>query len=165
MAYRPVNNERLNALFRVMYYEDMGPVGQATGSGQTQTPKQTSTVLSMDVSYDLSEHFSIAGKYGYRSGTVSLGRDSDVFVRSDAHLGVVRGDYHVNRAWDIMAEARVLRVSLADETRLGALGAVYRHVTDNVKVGVGYSWSDFSDDLTDQSYTSHGPFLNLLGTF
>jgi hypothetical protein len=165
MAYRPVNNERLNALFRVMYYEDLGPVGQATGSGQTQTPKQTSTVLSLDMSYDLSEHFSIAGKYGYRSGTVSLGRDSDVFVRSDAHLGVVRGDYHVNRAWDIMAEGRVLRVSLSDETRLGALGAVYRHVTDNVKIGVGYSWSDFSDDLTDQSYTSHGPFLNLLGTF
>ena len=43
------------------------------------------------------------------------------------------------------------------------LGSVW--VGSDVKVGVGYSWSDFSDDLTDQSYTSHGPFLNLLGKF
>jgi hypothetical protein len=34
-----------------------------------------------------------------------------------------------------------------------------------VKIGVGYSLSDFSDDLTDQSYSSHGPFLNLVGKF
>jgi hypothetical protein len=34
-----------------------------------------------------------------------------------------------------------------------------------VKVGVGYSVSDFSDDLTDQSYTSKGVFINLLGKF
>lgn len=53
----------------------------------------------------------------------------------------------------------------ADDMRLGALGAIYRHLGNNVKIGVGYSWSDFPDDLTDQSYTSHGPFLNLPGKF
>jgi hypothetical protein len=34
-----------------------------------------------------------------------------------------------------------------------------------VKVGVGYSFSDFSSDLGDQSYSSRGYFLNLLGKF
>lgn len=165
LAWRPVNNERVNALVRLQYFEDLGPVGQLTGSGQAQSPKQVSKIVSADINFDLSKHLTVGAKYGYRQGKVSLGRDSDTFVSSDAHLAVVRLDYNVAREWDLLAEGRALWVTRADDMRLGALGAVYRHVGNNVKIGVGYSWSDFSDDLTDQSYTSHGPFLNLLGKF
>lgn len=165
LAYRPVNNERLNALVRFEYYEDMGPVGQVTGSGQTQSPKQVSSIFSADVNYDLSEHLTFGAKYGYRHGKVSLERNSDTFVSSNAHLVVLRLDYTVAKQWDVLAEGRALWVTEANDMRLGALGALYRHLGNNVKIGVGYSWSDFSDDLTDQSYTSHGPFLNLLSKF
>ena len=165
LAYRPVNNERLNALLRFSYFEDLGPAGQATGSGQIESPKQVSKIVSIDVNYDLSKHLTIGAKYGFREGKVSLGRASDTFVGSDAHLGIIRADYHVNKAWDITAEGRALWVTAANDKRFGALGAIYRHVGNNVKVGVGYSLSDFSDDLTDQSYTSHGPFINILGKF
>ena len=150
---------------RFNYFEDLGPAGQITGSGQTQSPKQISKIASIDLNYDLSEKLTIGAKYGYRGGKVSLGRDSDVYVSSDAHLAVLRADYHVNKKWDVMAEGRALWVTAADDKRFGALGAIYRHLGNNVKVGVGYSLSDFSDDLTDQSYTSHGPFLNILGKF
>ncbi|VVS98545.1 hypothetical protein [Erythrobacter sp. EC-HK427] len=164
-AYRPVDNDRLNALVRLHYFEDLGPVGQITGSGQIESPKQSSTIFTVDANYDLTDRLTIGARYGYRDGSVSLGRDSDEFVSSDAHLAVVRLDYNVLREWDVLAEGRALWVSEADDLRLGALGAIYRHVGDNVKVGVGYSWSDFSDDLTDQSYSSHGPFLNILSRF
>ena len=164
-AFRPVNNERLNALVRLTYFEDLGPAGQITGSGQVESPKQISTVASIDLGYDLSRRLTLGGKYGYRSGKVSLGRESETFVKSDAHLVVVRADYQVARSWDVMAEGRALWVTLADDRRVGGLGAVYRHLGNNVKLGVGYSMSDFSDNLTDQSYSSHGPFLNLLGKF
>lgn len=164
-AYRPVNNERLNALLRFQYFQDLAPVGQISGSGQTQTPKQSSTIVSLDVNYDLSQHVTLAAKYGYRQGKVSLGRESDVFVSSDAHLAVVRLDYNVARKWDVMAEGRALWVTAANDKKYGALGGIYRHLGENVKLGVGYSWSDFSDDLSDQSYTSHGPFMNILATF
>jgi hypothetical protein len=164
-AYRPVHNERLNALMRFQYFEDMGPVGQLTGSGQTQSPKQVSTIFSADFNYDLSRHLTIGGKYGYRQGKVSLARNSSQFVSSNAHLAVVRLDYNVAREWDVLGEGRALWVTQAHDQRFGALAALYRHLGNNVKIGVGYSWSDFSDDLTDQSYTSHGPFLNLIGKF
>ncbi len=164
-AYRPVNNERLNALVRFNYFEDLGPAGQVTGSGQIESPKQISKIASVDLNYDLSDKLTIGGKYGYRGGSVSLGRNSDVFVSSDAHLAVIRADYHVTKKWDLLAEGRALWVTAADDKRFGALGAIYRHLGNNVKVGVGYSFSDFSDDLTDQSYTSHGPFFNILGKF
>ena len=164
-AYRPVNNERLNALLRFTYFEDLGPVGQITGSGQIESPRQISHIGVIDVNYDLTEKLTLGGKYGYRTGKVSLGRDSDDFVSSTAHLAVLRADYNVVQEWDVLLEGRALWTTAADDLRLGALGAIYRHLGDNVKVGVGYSLSDFSDDLTDQSYSSHGPFINFLGKF
>ncbi|MBH5321947.1 hypothetical protein [Aurantiacibacter sediminis] len=164
-AYRPINNERVNGIIRFQYFEDLGPVGQITGSGEVQSPKQVSAIFSADFNFDLTDRLTLGTRYGYRHGRVSLGRNSDEFVSSDAHLAVVRFDYNVLREWDVLAEGRALWVTQADDLRLGALGAIYRHIGDEVKVGVGYSWSDFSDDLTDQSYTSHGPFLNLLGRF
>lgn len=164
-AYRPVDHERVNALFRVQYVEDIGPVGQITGSGQTQSPKQVSTILSADINYDMNSHLTFGAKYGFRQGKVALARNSDAYVSADAHLGVVRLDYNVIQNWDVLAEGRALWVNQTNDVRLGALAAVYRHLGNHVKVGIGYSWSDFSDDLADQSYSSHGPFLNLVSKF
>ncbi|TRD11943.1 hypothetical protein FGU71_08800 [Erythrobacter insulae] len=164
-AFRPVENERVNGLIRLQYFEDLGPVGQFTGSGQTESPKQVSTIFSADFNFDLSEKLTLGTRYGYRGGKVSLGRNSEEFVSSDAHLAVLRADYNVLKQWDLLVEGRALWVTQADDLRLGALAGAYRHIGDNVKIGLGYSWSDFSDDLTDQSYSSHGPFLNILGRF
>jgi hypothetical protein len=165
LAYRPINNERLNALLRYSYYQDLGPVGQISGSGASQNPKQLSQIFSVDVNYDLTRTLTLGAKYGYRGGKVSLGRNSNIFVSSAAHLGVLRADYKVARKWDVLAEGRILAVPTVHDALLGGLGAVYRHLNDNVKIGIGYSVSDFSDDLADQSYSSHGPFMNLIGKF
>jgi len=43
------------------------------------------------------------------------------------------------------------------------LVGVYRHINQHVKVGVGYNFTDFSDDLTNLDYRSQGWFVNLLG--
>ena len=51
-----------------------------------------------------------------------------------------------------------------DQDRRGALAAIYRHITKNLKAGVGYNFTDFSDDLTDLKYNHKGVFLNLIGT-
>ena len=41
---------------------------------------------------------------------------------------------------------------------------LYRYLGDHFKVGVGYNFTDFSDDLTDLSYDHQGVFFNLVGT-
>ena len=46
----------------------------------------------------------------------------------------------------------------------GALTAVSRYLGDNLKIGLGYNFADFSDDLTDLDYDHQGFFLNLTGT-
>jgi hypothetical protein len=57
------------------------------------------------------------------------------------------------------------RVVQAEDVRQGALVGLYRYLTENVKLGAGYNFTDFSDDLTDQSYRSRGWFLNAVATF
>jgi hypothetical protein len=50
-----------------------------------------------------------------------------------------------------------------DERRSGALVALYRYLGKRVKLGAGYNFTDFSEDLTDLSFDEHGVFLNLVG--
>jgi len=54
---------------------------------------------------------------------------------------------------------------LADDQKFGALAGIYRHVGDNAKIGAGYSFSKFSDDLRDFDADSDGFFINLVGKF
>ena len=78
---------------------------------------------------------------------------------------MLRLDWRLAKRWDALAEVHYLTNDIGGDGRLGGLAAIYRHLGNNVKVGVGYSFSDFSTDLTDQSYTSDGFFVNLLGKF
>ena len=50
-----------------------------------------------------------------------------------------------------------------DERRTGALVTIYRYLGDHLKLGVGYNFVDFSDDLTDLDYDQRGVFMNIVG--
>ena len=164
-AYRPVRNDRLNVVARFNYFQDLGPVGQITAGGTGNSPKQRSVIGSVDVNFDLSDTLTIGAKYGYRQGQVSLDRTSDTFVSSNTHLGILRFDWRPVKQWDGVVEVRYLSNDLAGDKRWGGMAAIYRHLGNNAKIGIGYSFSDYSDDLTDQSYSSKGVFVNLLGKF
>ena len=74
-----------------------------------------------------------------------------------------RLDLHLVRNWDFVLEGRVLDLREAKDRKYGALAAVYRHINDNLKIGAGYNFSDFSDDLTDLDYNHRGWMLNVNG--
>jgi hypothetical protein len=65
----------------------------------------------------------------------------------------------------VLAEVRQLSVTEASDSRLGALFGLYRHFGDNLKAGLGFNFTDFSDDLGDLSYNERGWFLNVIGKF
>ena len=165
LAYRPVKNDRLNALAKYTYFEDLAPAQQLSITGASNLARQRSQIFSVDGTYDLTPRLTVGGKFGYRGGEVALDRGSDDFVDSEAYLGVARAEYHLIKKWEALAEARILKTNLADTEQLGALVGIYRHVGDNLKVGGGYSFSEFSDDLTDFDNESDGFFLNVVGKF
>jgi hypothetical protein len=136
-----------------------------TAGGETAAPKQRSVIGSIDVNFDLTDTLTAGGKYDCRHGEVSLDRQSDTHVSSNTHLAVLRLDWRRVRRWEALVGARYLSNEIAGDSRWGGLAAIYCHLGDNAKIGIGYSVLDFSNDLTDQSYTSRGVFVNLLGKF
>ncbi|GAG08647.1 unnamed protein product, partial [marine sediment metagenome] len=58
----------------------------------------------------------------------------------------------------------VLSVVQAEDIKQGALLEVSRRIGEFVKVGAGYNFTDFSDNLTDLDYTVYGPFVRMTGT-
>lgn len=165
VAYRPVSNDRLNILMRYTYLRDLGPAGQIMATGGVEQPKQVSQVISTDISYDPAGWLTLGGKFAWRQGRVSIARASDKFVDSAASLIALRGDVRIARHWDVLVEGRQLSSSLLHDNRKGILVAAYRKLGSVVKVGLGYNFTDYSADLTDQSYTSRGLFVNLLAAF
>jgi len=118
----------------------------------------------VDVTYDITSNFTLGGKYAYRLGQVSLDRDNPQFFDNNANLYVIRGDYRFRDNWEFLLEGRMLDMSDLDESRAGALAIVSRYFGKHFKVGIGYNFTDFSDDLTDLSYDHSGAFLSVTGT-
>ncbi len=165
LAYRPVDNDRFNALFKYTYFMDLPTSGQLADNGSLADYAQRSHVLALDASYDLVPMITLGGKYALRMGQLKDNRVAGDWFTSTAHLGIARLDLHVVRQWDLVLEGRVLDLPDAQERKYGAMVALYRQINDNLKVGAGYNFADFSDDLTDLDYDHKGWMINIVGKF
>jgi hypothetical protein len=162
-AYRPVSNDRLNALAKYTFFYNVPTTDQVTGQGVAAEFVQKSHIAALDLSYDLTERWTVGGKYAYRVGEVSLDREDPEFFDNAAHLMLLRADWRFLEGWEGLLEARALELPDLAEKRSGALIAVYRYLGQHFKVGVGYNFTDFSEDLTDLSYEHQGAFINMIG--
>ena len=162
-AYRPVHHDRLNALLKYTYFYNLPSAEQeaATDTGVIQR----SHIGSVDVMYDLTPSWTVGGKYAHRHGQVAQDRENPEFFNSRANLYVLRADWHFIHRWDALFEVRRLDLPDAQDRRNGALIGIYRHLGNHIKVGVGYNFSDFSDDLTQLDYNHQGLFINLIGKY
>ncbi len=162
-AYRPVHHDRLNALLKYTYFYNMPSTDQESGTDSGVI--QLDHIGSVDVMYDLTSRWTVGGKYAYRYGQVALDREDPEFFDSRANLYVLRADWHFVHRWDALLEVRRLDLLDAQDSRSGALLGLYRHLSNNIKLGVGYNFSDFSDDLTQLDYEHQGLFINLIGKY
>jgi hypothetical protein len=172
-GYRPVTNDRLNTLFKYTYFYNLPSPGQVTDTVTNTTSNtvtttaadfiQKSHIVSVDVVYDLTQRWSIGGKYAYRLGQVSMDRVNPEFFDSRASLYIVRTDWHFVHQWDALIEGRLLDLPDAKDRLSGVLVGIYRHLGNYVKMGAGYNFSKFSDDLTQLGYKHQGVFINVIG--
>jgi flagellar motor protein MotB len=162
-GYRPVQSDRLDILAKYTYFYNVPTAGQVTPQGTAAQFIQKSHIAAIDVSYDLTQQWSVGGKYAYRLGEASLDRVNPQFFDNTAELYIVRIDWHFHQEWEGVIEGRALEMPDLNETRSGALVAVYRHFGKHVKAGLGYNFTNFSEDLTDMSFKSHGIFMNVVG--
>jgi lipopolysaccharide assembly outer membrane protein LptD (OstA) len=163
-GFRPVLNDRLTALAKYTYFYNVPTTDQVAPQNVAAQFLQKSHIASLDLTYDMTQHWSVGAKYAYRLGSMSLERVDPQFLDNTAQLVIVRTDFRVGQYWEGMMEARMLDLTDLDEQRAGALVGIYRYIGDHVKAGVGYNFTDFSEDLTDLSFTYQGVFLNVSGS-
>ena len=162
-GYRPVTNDRLNALAKYTYFYNVPSAGQITLQNTAAEFIQKTEIASFDFTYDIKPRWSIGGKYAYRQSQVSLDRVNPQFFANNAHLYIVRADWEFKKDWEALAEVRLLDLTDIGEKRSGGLVVVSRYLGPNLKIGMGYNFTDFSDDLTDLSFDHHGAFVSITG--
>lgn len=160
-----IRADSLNALFKATHFYNVPAAEQVTVENTASEYIQRSNILAVDFTWDMTRRWSLGGKYAYRAGELAQDRVDPQFFRSDAALVIARVDWHLLHHWDLMSEWRRLQLPQAGDTRMGFLFAIYQHWGEHMKAGIGYNFTEFSDDLTDLDYDSHGVFINVIGKF
>jgi len=160
VAYRPVNNNRWNSLLKYTYLYDLPSIAQVDNSTD-----QRSNILAAETLYQINNRWKVGGKLAWRNGELRERRNNGEWFESDTRFAAIRGRYHMIENWDGLLEYRWLNVQQNESTRHGLLASIDRHIGNNFKIGLGYNFTDFSDDLRDVDYDNQGWFVNLVGKY
>jgi predicted porin len=162
-AFRPVRHDRFNALFKYTYFYNL-PTSQQVALDDTVVEYiQKSRVTSVDLNYDVGARWSVGAKFANRVGEASLDRTNRAFFDNGAQLLILRADWDFKEGWEALIETRVLDMVDLGEKRSGGLVMVSRSLGTHIKIGLGYNFTSFSDDLTDLDFDHKGTFLSLTG--
>lgn len=160
LARRSHLDNRFNWLAKYTYLYDLHSAGQID-----QETDQRSHIIAWEGIYRLNKIWDFGSKIARRVGELRLARNSGPWFKSSVNFASLRARWHLLNKWDAMGEYRWLQQREAENERAGYLLSVSRHVAKHFKVGVGYNFTDFSDDLTDLDYDHKGWFLNLVGKY
>ena len=165
-AYRPVESDRLNFLTRYTYVRNLANDFQFQNNlfSGIETD-ETAHIVSLDLSYDLNRYVGIVEKLAYKHAVLETNVTENSTLNS--FLWAHRFNFHVTSKWDAVVEYRLLfQTDALDAIHHGAVFEIDRILYDYVRVGIGYDFTDFSDDLRrSSSFRSNGPFMRLSGKF
>ena len=147
------------------YLHDLPAADQIAIDGTQAGSVQKNHVFSIDKLYDLVPKLSLGAKYAFRKSQVAARSQPQKFTPSSAHLAIIRADWHVIQAGNITAECRKLRGVNAKTTEIDSLMAVYPHLGNTLKLGVGFQNGNVSDDITDITHVGQGIFRNIVAKF
>ena len=159
-AYRPVAHDRWNLLAKYTFLYDLPGLHQLDSGTD-----QRSEIFSIEGIHRLSRRWDLGGKLAQRQSDLRQRRDDGDWFESTANFAALRARYHLLRAWDGMVEYRLLDVEETDNVRRGYLIAFERHLGAHLKLGLGFNFTDFSDELGELDFDHRGFFLNAVGKY
>lgn len=161
-AWRPIDNTRWALLGKYTYLYDVSSLAQV--GDNVATYDQRSQVLSIEGIFKPDLRWEFSGKLMRREGEVRFGRLQGEWADATATFGAAQARYEFAGEWHALAEYRWLGVTDGGDKRGGLLG-IDRDIGRNFRVGVGYNFTDFSDNLTNFDYDHRGWFLNIVGYY
>ncbi|KRG67728.1 hypothetical protein ABB27_09205 [Stenotrophomonas terrae] len=159
-AWRPWNSTRWALFGRYTYLYDLATLGQVGGAQYDQRTQ----VLSLEGVYKQDQHWEYAVKLARREGDVRMQRGYGPWFDSATNFAAAQLRYELRTQWHALAEYRWLDVADGG-TRQGFLVGLDRDISRNFRLGVGYNFTEFSDDLTNFDYDHRGWFLNMTGMY
>ncbi len=163
-AYRPVDNDRFNALTKYTFLDEVTSDAQyvSSDSGSVATD-ETAHIFSIEGAYEINRYLQTVEKFAYRLGSFKTALTDSIDIST--LLFVHRFNYHITRKWDIGIEYRMLFQGQAgDNFRHGPLVEIDREIYDYVRLGVGYNFTGFEDDLRKVSnFKKNSFFVRLSG--
>lgn len=166
LAYRPVDHDRFNALARYTYLRDIANDAQFDPSVFSAADlDERAHIFAVDMHYDVHKYFGLTEKLAYKRSDLSTSSSASSIIHNV--LWVNRLTYHIARKWDLIGEYRMLwELDALDTVKQGALVQVDREFYDYVRLGLGYNFTHFDDDLrTTNDFDAHGPFVRMTGKF
>jgi hypothetical protein len=159
-AWRPWNNTRWGVFGRYTYLYDLATLGQEGGADYDQKTQ----IFSLEGVHRFDRRWEFAAKIARREGEVRMGRGTGDWFDSATTFAAGQVRYEILSQWHALAEYRILDVDHGG-TRQGILVGIDRDIAQNFRIGVGYNFTEFSDDLTDFDYDQKGFFINLVGRY
>jgi uncharacterized repeat protein (TIGR01451 family) len=170
-SFRPVSWDKLNLLGKYSYLTDMPPDSQWDFAERIEARKN---VYSIEGIYDLCRLIQLVGKFAYRDMKERVGERG--WTKSDTYLYIVRSNFHIMnceedkpfimRGWDLGVEYRMLANDSISDSKEGFLVELDKDFGNYVKLGVGYNFTNYDDDLrNDDSYDAEGWFVKLAGKY
>ena len=163
MAYRPVNYDNLNFITEYSYQDGYGGGTQQADALNTNVQTTITQVLSAEGVYDINDNWQLAEKLAYR---IENEQDTGfAFTQTHTWLVIHRLNYKIDRNWTISGEYRDLAQVEAKDNKQGILLEATREINNNTELAIGWNFTKYSDDLTNLSYSSQGPFVRMTGKF
>ncbi|MDH5835100.1 hypothetical protein [Luteimonas kalidii] len=159
-AFRPWNSTRWGLFGRYTYLYDLATLGQMGGAQYDQRTQ----VLSLEGVYRHDQRWELAAKLARREGEARFGRGTGEWFDSATTFAAGQVRYELLYRWHAMAEYRWLDVDDGG-TRQGWMAGIDRDLGRNFRIGAGYNFTDFSDDLTEFDYDHQGWFVNFVGSY
>jgi hypothetical protein len=160
VAYRPVVNDRFNALARYTHLSEIDP---GTGT-RSLAPETSMDVFSLDSTLQINPRLEWTQKLAARAQEDQLAALPT--VETEMVLVVQRLTYNLYKPIDIGIEYRVLDAREADNSRRGWLTEVSWRLRRYVRLGVGYNFTDFSDnEFSQNDYSVHGWYFRIQGLY
>ena len=158
LAYRPVNNDRFNALARITLLSE-DPLQRGLGRAP-----YSSEVFSADWAYEIGARLEWVGKEAMRI-KIAEGDGLDNFT-TRTHLSIQRLNVDLFQEFVLGLEYRRLEQDETGSIRSGWLTEVMWDHFQYLRLGLGFNFTDFSDDeFSDHEYSETGWFLRMQGKY
>ena len=160
LAYRPVAHDWFNALAKYTRLLDQRPLAL----GAITSAANLTNVISADWSLQFNRHLEWVEKVAAKVRQENSG--TEPAYTTHTYLLINRLNYNVWRTIDLGAEYRLLTQREASDRREGWLAEILWKPVKHLRLGVGYNFTDFSDnEFSNNNYSIQGWFMRLQGKY